>query len=289
MSSLATKRPSQNVISYPSYLSDASLAEIISLTFELTGISLNSEKRSMVYTRLLRRLRELEIPTFEDYLELLKAREQEELEVFVNVMTTNLTYFYRETHHFDFLEETVIPTMYAARASTSPLRIWSAGCSSGEEAYSIALTLAAAGCTDPGCYRLLCTDVNTETVARAEQGIYRTDTIRGLSSAQLQRCFDRIDEEHHKIKPLYQSNILCKPLNLFDRWPFAREVDVVFCRNVLIYFQHAQQDALIRRFAEFQPEGGYLFLGHSETVRTIGRYYQRAGNTVFRRLACGVE
>ena len=285
MSSFTTNRPSSAMISYPSYLGDESLAEFISLTYELTGISLNSEKRAMVYTRLLRRLRELEIPNFEDYLALLRARDQKELEVFVNVMTTNLTYFFRETHHFDFLEETVIPAMYTARASTSPVRIWSAGCSSGEEAYSITMTLAAAGYADPGCYRLLCTDVNTEMVNRAEQGIYRTDAIRGLSNAHLRRYFDRISEEHHKIKPLYQSNILCKPLNLFDRWPFAVKVDVVFCRNVLIYFQDAQQDALIKRFAEFQPEGGYLFLGHSETVRTIRRYYQRVGNTVFRRLA----
>lgn len=271
-------------LEYPAELTDAPLAGFIGLAQALSGIKLTTDKRPMLYTRLLRRLRVLKVKTFEEYLALLQRGDVAELEVFVNIMTTNLTYFYRENHHFEYLERVVAPTLFGERGAGRPVRIWSAGCSSGEEPISIAMSLAAAGYTDASDYRLLCTDLNTEMVERTTAGVYRTESMRGLSSTQLKQCFERLDEHHHRIKPMFQRNFVCKRLNLFDRWPFAKGVDVLFCRNVLIYFEASQQVELIRRFADYQNEGAYLFLGHSENIREVNRYYDRVGNTVFRRL-----
>ena len=272
-------------IDYPQRLDDKPLRGFIALVDTLSGIKLSETKRSMLYTRLLRRLRVRGVPSFEEYLTLLRAGDKAELEAFVNVMTTNLTYFYREPHHFEFLERDVVPELFRGRPEGSPVRIWSSACSSGEEPYSIAMALAAAGVANSKSYRLLCTDLNTEMVQKTKAGVYRSDTMRGLSESQLKRWFTLIDGKQLQVKKELQQSVICKKLNLFDRWPISGLVDIIFCRNVLIYFAPKEQVALVERFATIQASGGYLFLGHSEAVPGIDRFYERVGNTIFRRLA----
>jgi len=272
-------------IDYPQRLDDRPLRGFIALLDSMSGIKLSETKRSMLYTRLLRRLRARGVPTFEEYLTLLRAGDKAELEAFVNVMTTNLTYFYREPHHFDFLEKDVVPKLFSNRPDRAPVRIWSSACSSGEEPYSIAMALTSAGVSNSKAYRLLCTDLNTEMVQKTKAGVYRSEAMRGLSESQLKRWFTQVDGGRHLIKPALQESLICKKLNLFDRWPIAGLVDIIFCRNVLIYFAPSEQEALVERFARIQDDGAFLFLGHSEAVRGIDKFYERVGNTIFRRLA----
>ncbi|MEM6639656.1 MAG: CheR family methyltransferase [Pseudomonadota bacterium] len=266
----------------PDRLSDSDLKAFQSTALELSGIKLDDSKRSMIYTRFLRRLRTLGMSDFKEYLEYAAQPESGERQDFINTITTNLTYFFREAHHFEYLSETALPTLLKSRTTTEPLRVWSAGCSSGEEPYSIAMTLQAAGLVGERDYRLLCTDIDTDMVRKTRAGAFRTDGIRGLNKSQLRRWLKDTDGVA-SVHPSLRKGMICRALNLFDHWPLRAGVDVIFCRNVLIYFKRPDQERVIRGFAEMQTPGCYLFLGHSESIRGLENVYTRVGNTVFKR------
>jgi chemotaxis protein methyltransferase CheR len=252
-----------------------------------TGISLSDAKRELVYGRLSRRLRALGIDSFRDYRNLLTADpEGQEMVEFCNAITTNLTSFFRESHHFDYLREQVLLAL-GTRPPGQRLRIWSAGCSTGEEPYSIAMTvresLPQASRHD---IRILATDLDSDVLSRGRTGVYAEDRIKGMSRARLSSFFrEQIDGGlvRWTVTADLRELITFKQLNLMHELPMRGPFDVIFCRNVVIYFDKDTQRDLFRRFAQLQRPGDVLFLGHSESMFKVSEAYTLVGRTIYRR------
>ena len=248
--------------------------------FRMTGIVLKDHKRQMVQTRLSRRLRALELGSFADYVALLDgpagAREAQD---FVNAVTTNLTAFFREAHHFEHLRAQVLEP--ALRAGTARLRIWSAGCSTGEEPYSIAMTAQACGALGRN-FRILATDLDTAVLARAQAGRYRADRLADVPAAH-RGAFRAAAEGTCEVAAPLRAAVAFRQLNLLHDWPFRGPFDAIFCRNVLIYFDAETKAALVRRFAELLPPDGALYLGHSESLLGEHPLLISEGRTIYRR------
>lgn len=254
------------------------------LTLESTGIHLGENKRAMLVTRLSRRLRALKLTSYDAYLQILSDRNHSEHLEFIDTVTTNLTYFFREPHHFEILRERALPELLDQRTVQNPVRIWSAGCSAGQEPYSLAITLSELERPTPPPARILCTDIHTKLVAQTQAGIYKDNELRGLDPQHIERFFTHTRDGHWQASRELREHLLCKRLNLFEHWPLRSKVDVIMCRNVLIYFEDPLQQKIIEGFASVQKPGAWLFLGHSETMRHCTHLYQRVENTVFRRL-----
>ncbi|MGH8290253.1 MAG: CheR family methyltransferase [Steroidobacteraceae bacterium] len=256
------------------------------LVKSLTGIHLSEQKRELVYGRLTRRLRALQLRSFGEYREQLKGDVQEIAEL-CNAITTNLTSFFREPHHFQYLREHVLAPLGVERRRTRRLRIWSAGCSTGEEPYSIAMTVLetlpdAAGWD----VRILATDLDSEVLARARRGVYPPERIGNLSPERLQRFFiERQDTGgvHRQIAPEVAALVTFKQLNLIHALPMRGPLDAIFCRNVVIYFDRETQRQLFARIARLQRPGDLLFLGHSESLFKVCDSYALIGKTIHRR------
>lgn len=253
---------------------------------EHSGIVLSDTKRNMVYSRLARRLRELRLQRFSDYLNLLERDEDGELGQFINAMTTNLTAFFRENHHFEFLSGTVVPEV-ASRSVGRRMRVWSAGCSTGEEPYSLAITLQeATGGLAGWDARILATDLDTRVIATGERGVYREDRIEGLDHGRRQRWFLKgrgASAGMVRVSTELQDMIRFRQLNLLRPWPMKGPFDVIFCRNVVIYFDKDTQRVLFDRFADLMTDGGYLFIGHSESLFKVSDRFELLGNTIYRK------
>ena len=262
-------------------LEESSFREFQRLTLEITGIALSADKRPMILTRFSRRLQVLGLDSFEDYLELVRDTRHPERAEFVDTVTTNLTYFFREPHHFDYLRDVVLPERSARAGARGPIRIWSAGCSAGQEPYSIAISVHEAGVGMP--VRILATDIDRGTLRHAAAGRYAEGELRGLSDGRRERWLERDGEGAWNVRDSLRKSLIWKHLNLFDPWPIREGVDAIMCRNVLIYFDTEHQERLIRGFARIQRPGDHLFIGHSETLCDPGGSYERVGNTIFRR------
>ena len=265
-------------------LHDAEFAEIRGLVKTHTGISLSESKRELVYSRLVRRLRRLGMDNFGDYIELLRAADEVELEEFANAITTNLTAFFRENHHFEFLASTALPALEKRNAATRRLRIWSAGCSTGEEPYSIAMILREEMHRFPGWdVKVLATDIDSQVLAHAQAGIYTEDRVERVPGKHA-RWFSSRGDGTYSIKPEIQSLIAFRQLNLMHPWPMRGRFDVIFCRNVVIYFDKPTQIELFGRMSALQGGGDYLFVGHSESLFKVCDKYELIGKTAFSRL-----
>ncbi|MFK7886299.1 MAG: protein-glutamate O-methyltransferase CheR [Gammaproteobacteria bacterium] len=275
--------PSRNKV-LPQSLPDADLAAFQRIAMEMTGIKLDDAKRSMIYTRFLRRLRTLQMTTFDQYLQHVQSGASEEVEEFINTITTNLTYFFREPHHFEFLRSDVVPDLFHKPGRAGAVRVWSAGCSSGEEPYSIALSLAEEGLTGAADYRLLCTDIDTEMVGATRAGEFKLSNVRGLDDSLRSRWFKDDGNGTLLANDALRQGMMCKQLNLFGNWPVRPGIDIIFCRNVLIYFEKPHQEQIINGFAQKQNPGAYMFLGHSESLRGFDHLYERVANTVYKRV-----
>jgi chemotaxis protein methyltransferase CheR len=256
------------------------------LVKSLTGIHLSEQKRELVYGRLTRRLRALQLRSFAEYRERLKDDVQEIAEL-CNAITTNLTSFFREPHHFQYLREHVLAPLAAERRRTRRLRIWSAGCSTGEEPYSIAMTVLET-LPDGGGWdvRILATDLDSEVLARARRGIYPPERTGSLSPERLQRFFiERQDKDGvcRQIAPEVAALVTFKQLNLIHALPMRGPLDAIFCRNVVIYFDRETQRQLFARIARLQRPGDVLFLGHSESLFKVCDSYALIGKTIHRR------
>jgi len=257
------------------------------LVRKLTGISLSEAKRELVYGRISRRLRALGLESFRDYRDLLNAEpDGREVVEFCNAITTNLTSFFRESHHFDYLRDHVLRPL-AARPPGQRVRIWSAGCSTGEEPYSIAMTVREAGAELKNHdVKILATDLDSEVLARGRAGVYSQDRTKGIAPKRLATFFR---EEFQSGVPRYTANaelkdlITFNQLNLMHELPMKGPFDVIFCRNVVIYFDKDTQRELFRRFAALQRPGAVLFLGHSESMFKVSDAYTLVGRTVYRR------
>jgi len=254
-----------------------------------TGISLSEQKRDLVYGRLSRRLRAHGLSRFSDYCALIENKSGNELEHFTNAITTNLTAFFREQHHFEFLAKESVPLMLERYRSTGRLRIWSAGCSTGEEAYSIAITLRESiSGIDNRDIKILATDLDSKVVQTAANGVYAASRIEGMSRERAQRWFKHgkgSSEGKVKIAPELRKLITFKQLNLMHDWPMAGMFDAIFCRNVVIYFDKPTQKKLFKRFEKIMHTESNLFIGHSETLHNINNQFQLINKTVYRRLS----
>lgn len=252
-----------------------------------TGISLSDAKRELVYGRLSRRLRALGLGSFSEYTSMLvEEPEGREMVEFCNAITTNLTSFFREAHHFDYLREHVLEPL-AERPGRQRVRIWSAGCSSGEEPYSIAMTVREA-LPEPGRHdvRILATDLDSDVLARARAGVYAADRLNGMSRQRISAFFREQpgpSGARYSVTRELAELITFNQLNLMHELPVRGPFDVIFCRNVVIYFDKETQRDLFRRFAQLQRPGDILFLGHSESMFKVCDAYTLVGRTIYRR------
>jgi len=265
--------------------SQSDFDQIKKQVFDITGISLNDGKKDMVYGRLSRRIRDLGLTDFRQYCDLVAQADSEEMGNFINAITTNLTSFFREEHHFKFLVETALPEIMKKNKDTQRIRIWSAGCSTGEEAYSLGITLKEALPRKHNWdVKILATDLDTNVLAKAESGIYSLDRINGLAESRQKRWFRRGTGNHNgsvKVSDEIKSLISFKKLNLMNEWPMKGPFDVIFCRNVVIYFDKPTQRVLFQRYAELLSENRYLFVGHSESLYKVSTQFKLIGNTIY--------
>jgi chemotaxis protein methyltransferase CheR len=253
------------------------------LLHEVCGIRLNPGKEELVRSRLLRRLRDLNVGSFGEYVTRLRGPGgKEEAQRLVDLLTTNTTSFFREKHHFDLLRTQLIPEWQASRA---PVRIWSAGCSSGQEPYTIAMTLfEASQRPEQWDVRILATDISSRILATAKRGVYEkelTDSIPGHITA---KYFEPAPEGSRVVDKL-RKKITFAPLNLMTRWPMRGPFQAIFCRNVMIYFERDLQAKLAARFIELLAPGGYLFLGHSEALAAGRSEMSPVAPSAYRRAA----
>ncbi|MEM1229918.1 MAG: protein-glutamate O-methyltransferase [Pseudomonadota bacterium] len=253
-----------------------------------TGITLGDNKRQMVYRRLSDRLRERNLRSFSEYLSILKRGDTLELEAFRNSVTTNLTSFFREQHHFDTLRDTLLPNMYRRSGSERRIRIWSAGCSTGEESYSLAFTVADFLSGKLSCdAKILCTDIDTDVLATAERGVYPIARIDSLNDEQRARWFQKRETKNGMLvraRDHYRDLLSFRQLNLLSEWPFKQKFDVIFCRNTIIYFDRPTQQRIVNRFADALDRGGHLILGHSESLHELTDRFELIGNTVYHKV-----
>lgn len=270
-------------------LTDDDFNYLSHLINERAGIRLPSEKRELVYARLAKRLRSLGFDSFQQYCDLLRGGDEEELVLCVNAITTNVTSFFREAHHFEFLERTVLPELIEgkSRGGTKRLRIWSAGCSSGEEAYSIEIVLREQAALRNWDVRILATDLDTHILERAQNGVYDLKQIEKVSPARRNRWF-RLgigsNDGLVSVIPELKERVYFRQVNLKGSWPMHGPFDVIFCRNVVIYFDKKMQKKLFNRFAEILSGDGYLFIGHSESLFGISERFKVAGPTIYRKI-----
>lgn len=249
-------------------MSDADFQAFTRLIHGQTGIVITDAKRSMLVSRLSRRLRKLGLPDFSSYRKLLEddgnAAERREL---VSVITTNVTSFFREPVHFERLKE-MIPSLAERARNGDRIRFWSAACSSGEEPYSIAMTLRESWRDASNVdLRILATDIDPEMVARARRGHYTKQQIGDDPPDLVRRHITRLgDGDAYAVDPKLRDQLRFEELNLLEPWPFKGMFDAIFCRNVVIYFDTATRRRLWQRFAERLRPGGALFIGHSERV-----------------------
>lgn len=247
-----------------------------------TGIELSDSKRQLVYSRYSSRLRALGLDTFQEYCDLVDQGDHAELNEFASAITTNFTRFFREPHHFEFLQNLV-----ADHAHERKLRIWSAGCSTGEEPYSIAITLLdSISDIDAWDIKILATDIDGNALQVASNGIYPRGHVETIEPQALRRWFKKgrgQREGSARIAPAARELIRFRELNLIGPWPMRHHFDVIFCRNVMIYFAQELKEPLIRQFASQQRSGGHLIVGHAENLISSGSLYTPVGNTIYRR------
>ncbi len=271
------------------HFTDKDFRTIVDLLGKRAGIVLTDAKRNMVYSRLARRLRTLGLSHFKHYLEVVQDEASGELLHFTNALTTNLTAFFREQHHFDYLAKTLLPEVMRNNARSRKVRIWSAGCSTGEEPYSIAQTLRETIPAGSGWdTRILATDLDSNVVATADAGVYSMERVKGIPKARLSRWFLRGkngQEGMVRVKSELREMITFQQLNLLESWPFRGPFDAIFCRNVVIYFNKQTQAKLVDRYADMMVDGGILFLGHSESLFKVTDRFELIGNTIYRKIA----
>ncbi|SDX71343.1 chemotaxis protein methyltransferase CheR [Allochromatium warmingii] len=255
--------------------------QIRRLIYEHAGISLSPAKMDMVYSRIARRLRATGLTIFQEYLSFLNEN-PDEWQHFTNSLTTNLTSFFRESHHFPVLAE---HAQDIKRQGRRPMRVWSSACSTGEEPYSIAMTLIEAFDSWTPPVQILATDLDTNVVRHAAEGIYPLDRVEKLSTAQLKRFFLRGTGSRAgmaRMRPEVQALIEFQPLNLLSpAWPMREPFDVIFCRNVMIYFDKATQAKILTRFHPLLRPDGLLFVGHSESLAHVANLFRLRGKTVY--------
>jgi Methylase of chemotaxis methyl-accepting proteins len=262
-------------------LSEREFARIKARVYSVAGISLSDAKRTLVISRLSKIVRALGLPSFDAYVDYLeRSGTAQDGQDFVNALTTNLTRFYREDHHFDHLRS-YIGELMAARPRGSRLRIWSAGCSTGQEPYTIGMDLLAAY---PDLkrwdFKILATDIDTAVLAKAAGGSYPESELSGLSPERA-RLLERGGDGTIRVPVAVRELVSFKPLNLIGPWPMKGPFDAIFCRNVAIYFDKPTQGEVFGRFSKLIAPEGFLYIGHSENLGSGGDGFRLVGKTIY--------
>lgn len=259
---------------------------IRNLVFQKTGINIAEHKRNMIYSRIARRLRKLNLKTFVEYCNFLKSDDSdEEVVEFINAVTTNLTKFFREIHHFEHLEREALPEVIKKNSGTKRLRIWSAGCSSGMEPYSISMVMNnTMNDIDSWDAKILATDIDTGMLSTGAEGIYRLDDIETVPVKF--RKYITIDKKRNlaKMNDLIKDRVYFKQLNFIDKWPVKGPFDIIFCRNVVIYFAKETQKIIFDKFADVLADGGLIYIGHSENLSVVSDRFEHLGKTIYRKI-----
>ncbi|MFZ0633376.1 MAG: protein-glutamate O-methyltransferase [Acidobacteriaceae bacterium] len=270
-------------------LSERNFNRLSAFVYEEAGIRLGPEKRTMLEARLRRRLHSLHLDSYSRYCDYLFTPEgrREEVVPFIDVVTTNKTDFFREPGHFTFLTTQALPEM-AARAEGRPLLVWSAGCSSGEEPYTLAIVLSEYAETHPGFrFRILATDISTRVLDKAQRGIYTAENVEPVPPALRRKYLMRSREpgsDQVRVVPELRQLVEFRRLNFMDAdYGLTGPVDAIFCRNVIIYFDRATQEAILRKLARQLAPHGYLFVGHSETLHDMQLPLSAIGPALYRK------
>lgn len=267
---------------------DEDFDQLRAIVKETTGINLADSKRELVYGRVSRRLRALGMNSFRDYRRLLTTADgAHEMIEFSNAITTNLTAFYREPHHFEYLAKNFLEPLLNKPGASRRIRMWSAGCSTGEETYSIAMTIHDTLQNLSGWdIRILATDLDSDVLNKGINGVYTEDRLQKLSKSLVGKYFrERVEgtKRVYSISPDLKAMVTYKQLNLMHQLPMKGPLDVIFCRNTVIYFDKETQKTLFARIARLQREGDLLFLGHSESLFKVSDAYDLIGKTIYRR------
>jgi len=270
------------------HFNDKHFEKVREIVTDHSGIVLSDAKKDMVYSRLVRRLRKNNIDSFDQYCKLLENSEHEEFTHFINAITTNLTSFFRENHHFEFLANTALPLAMETNKLSKRIRIWSAGCSTGMEPYSIAMVVKEVIPEHMGWdVKILATDLDTNVLDTAAQGIYDIERVTGISEQRMNRWVKQgqgVNSDKVKVSKQLKSLIHFKQLNLLNPFPFKGPIDLIFCRNVVIYFDKDTQKVLFEKFANIHADTGFLFIGHSETLYNVSERYKLLKNTVYEKV-----
>jgi chemotaxis protein methyltransferase CheR len=270
-------------------LSDKEFALFSQLVYDKAGINLHDGKKELVRSRLSRRLRAKNIQRFKDYYKYLMADESgEELVNMLDAISTNLTSFFREPKHFTFLEDTALPSILKRiNPRTERLSIWSAGCSSGEEPYTLAICLHEFMKEETSFdFKILATDISTKVLSSAANGVYMGQQIRNIPAPVLRKYFQRGQgkwADHYRLKPYIRNEIEFKRLNLMEPFPFTKKFHIIFCRNVMIYFDKMVQNTLVNKYYDALIDGGYLFIGHSESLMGTQHQFQYVKPTIYQK------
>ena len=273
----------QNIV-----LSESDFRRISNMVYEHCGINLHSGKKELVRARLAKRLRLGSFKTFPEYMNhVLKDKTGKEFSLLIDSLSTNLTSFFRERQHFEFLQSRFLPALLERKRQSSNFRIrtWSAGCSSGEEPYSIAISLHEAtqgkGRWD---IKVLATDISSSILERAKAGIYDAERVEPVGSLQKQKYLVSRRKNGHKtfeVSNRLRDTVIFSYLNLMNDWPIKGPLDFIFCRNVMIYFDKATQSNLVNRFWDLLDSGGVLFTGHSESLTGIEHKFKYVQPTIY--------
>lgn len=261
----------------------ADFKRVVQLINEHSGISLTERKSDMVYSRLARRLRKLRFKDFDSYLAFVEKDKEEEVN-FINALTTNLTHFFREIHHFDYLKKIYIPELLSNNCER--IRFWSAGCSTGEEPYSLSMTWQDMSNKNRNVdFKILATDLDTNVLDACRKGIYENEKLKPVDEAYMKwfKKTHHCRDDQQEVSPVLREPVHFKPLNLMHEWPMKGPFDLIICRNVLIYFDKETQNDLVNRFSQLLTSNGCLILGHSENLSANKDTFRLIGKTIYRK------
>lgn len=264
-------------------LTEKQFKKISQIIYQLCGINLKEGKQALVRSRLMKRLRALKMGSFNEYIKFIESEHgSQEIGFMVDVMTTNKTSFFREPAHFRYLEDSILPNLKKKR-----IRFWTAACSSGEEPFSLAIVLRETiKDIEYRDVRILATDISKRMLEKARDAIYEEEKVSSISPPLLKKYFIKVKKESPKayqVTDPARSLVHLAWLNLMEKWPMKGPFDLIFCRNVMIYFDRKTQQNLINRFWDYLEPGGYLFVGHSEGLSSISHKFEYVKPAIYRK------
>lgn len=267
-------------------LTDAEFGQIRDYIKANYGISLSNEKKTLVHSRLRSTLDDMGVESFTEYFQILKNdRTGDVLNKFVNKITTNHTFFMRESDHFDYFSTVVLPYIHEAYGQQRDLRLWCAPCSSGEESVTLAILAADYFKKHSGVWEtsILATDISENVLDKAVYGVYATEALKAVPKHWLTEYFTKVDDDFMKVKDTLLRSIIYRKHNVMHDFNFKKKFQVIFCRNLMIYFDAETRNALVKRFFDIMEPGGYLFIGHSESISNSGSGFTYLKPAVYRK------